>query len=95
METIKRITRFAPWQAGKVSAILYFGMGVLFAVPMGLISWLTPPSPNKAGPLFFVLLPFLYGLAGLVFVPLTCWLYNVAVKYVGGIEVTIATDSEE
>ena len=95
MESIRAINRIAPWQAAKVSALLYLGMGAIFAIPLGLVSWLTPPSPNKQGPLFFVLLPFGYALLGLIITPLMCWLYNVAVKYVGGIEVTVDTDSGE
>lgn len=42
-----------------------------------------------------MLAPFGYALAGFIFAPLTCWMYNVATKYVGGLEVTVDTESEE
>jgi uncharacterized membrane protein len=94
METKRIVLRVVPWQAGKVAAVMYFAIAVLFCVPMALISWLIPRAPNQPGPVFFLMLPILYALAGLIFVPLTCWLYNKTVKFVGGIEVVVDAASD-
>ncbi len=90
----RRIVRIAPWQAGKVSAVIYFVFGLLLAIPVGLLSLF---APSKAGEPqmsigFVIALPFLYALAGLIFVPLGCWIYNIAAKLVGGLEVTVEHD---
>jgi hypothetical protein len=86
----KRITHIAPWQAAKVSAVLYFVVGLIVAVPVGLMSLFVPPQPGHEPPgIGFVLsLPILYALIGLIFVPLGCWLYNTVAKFVGGFEIT-------
>jgi hypothetical protein len=68
----KRLSRIAPWQAGKLFALIYFFLSLLFVIPMLLVSTLVPmpagPGP-RLGPLVLVLFPFLYALAGLIFVP--------------------------
>ena len=93
----KKLSRIAPWQAGKLFALVYFVLSLIFVVPMELIA-LLGPKPAGPGPHFspalIILFPFLYALAGLVFVPLGCWIYNVAAKLVGGLEVTV-TDSAD
>jgi hypothetical protein len=43
-----------------------------------------PAGPGKLGPGMLVFFPFLYALAGLKFVPLACWIYNLAAGIVGG-----------
>lgn len=84
----KVVTRISPWQAAKPLALTYFAAGILVALPLGFIYALTPADPGepKLAPMFFMLLPFLYGLAALVFVPIGCWIYNRAASMVGGIE---------
>ena len=89
----KKITRIAPWQAGKLFAVIYFFVGLIFVVPMELAAMLAPtaagPGPHLS-PGLIILFPLIYALAGLVFVPLACWIYNIAARLVGGIEVTVA-----
>jgi hypothetical protein len=87
----KRLSRLSPWQAGKTLAVVYFGLGLIIAVPFGLLMSIvpTPPGQEKPGVVFFVLMPILYGIAGLVFVPLGCWLYNIAARLTGGVEVSV------
>jgi len=52
-------------------------------------------APMPVGPGFhlsvgiLLLFPFMYALVALIFVPLACWLYNTAAKFVGGLEVTV------
>jgi len=66
------------------------------AVPIGLLSYLAPAQPGEAkpGPFFFLVLPFLYGIAGFVFVPIGCWIYNKAAAIVGGVELTVETPTD-
>jgi hypothetical protein len=87
----KQLTHIAPWQAGKLFALIYFVMSIFLVVPFALISS-TIPS-NAAGPHFspalFIIMPFVYAMFGLVFVPLACWVYNLAARVVGGLEISI------
>ena len=85
----KRLVRIAPWQAGKVFALIYFALSLVFVIPMALLGTALPGS--KAAPPVAVLLlfPFLYALFGLIFIPLACWIYNVAAKFTGGLEVAV------
>jgi hypothetical protein len=41
-----------------------------------------------------ILFPFLYALAGLIFVPLACWIYNIAAGIVGGLQVSVADEAD-
>jgi hypothetical protein len=92
----KIVTRIAPWQCAKTLAVSYFAIGVVIAAPVGLLSSLFPAEPGQAkpGPIFFVVMPILYGIAGLIFVPIGCWIYNKAATLVGGVEVSVETKSE-
>jgi hypothetical protein len=93
----KRLNRIAPWQAGKLFAVVYFVLSLIFVVPLELIALLVPtptgPGPHLR-PALILLFPFLYALAALVFVPLGCWIYNVAAKLVGGLDITV-TDTAD
>ncbi|MDH3588652.1 MAG: hypothetical protein OEQ74_04545 [Gammaproteobacteria bacterium] len=88
---IRRLSRIAPWQAGKVAAVLYFLFGLLFAIPFALMNMFVDPAPGQIqGSLAFTIaIPIFYGLAGLIFVPFGCWVYNLVAKWVGGLEFTV------
>ena len=92
----KQLARIAPWQAGKLFALVYFFFSLLFVIPLLLISMFIPvpagPGP-RLGPGMLILVPFLYALGGLIFVPLGCWIYNIAAGIVGGLKVSIADDA--
>lgn len=90
---IKRLSRVSPWQAGKTLAVVYFLLSLFIAVPLGLLMSLMPavPGQERPGALFIIFMPVLYGLAGLIFVPLGCWIYNVAARLTGGVEVSVET----
>ena len=93
----KRLSRIAPWQAGKLFALVYFFLSLLFVIPMFFIFALapTPPGPGaKFSPGMLIFFPFLYALAGLIFVPLGCWIYNMAAKLVGGLQVSVTDDAD-
>jgi len=93
---VKRLTRISPWQTGKTLAAVYFAIALVIAIPLGLVFSLAPPIPGQERPgiLFFVFMPFLYAIAALIFVPLGCWIYNVAAGIFGGIEVTVESRSD-
>lgn len=89
------IKRILPLQAAKVSAVLYFIIGLVFGLPLTLIGMLgAPEGAEGPGPLFFLFLPFLYALMAFIFVPLFCWLYNLIVRWTGGIEVELDEKSQ-
>lgn len=93
----KRLSRIAPWQAGKLFALIYFAMSLLLVIPMALVSAYAP-MPQGAKPHFglgfLVCVPFLYALAALIFVPFGCWIYNTAAKLVGGLEISVTEGDE-
>ena len=93
----KRVSRIAPWQAGKLFALIYFFLSLLFVIPLALISAVVPipAGPgHRLGIGFLIFIPFLYALAGLIFVPLGCWIYNMAAKVVGGLQVSVTDDAD-
>lgn len=92
MET--EISRIAPFQAAKLAAVLYFIMGLVFAVPiMSLSLFFSPPEGaeqnNSMGIVFILILPFLYALMGFIFTPIMCWIYNLVAKYTGGLKFSL------
>jgi hypothetical protein len=94
---VKRLSRIAPWQAGKLFALIYFFFSLLIFIPAALISALVPipAAPgHRLSPGVLILFPLLYALAGLIFIPILCWFYNLAAKVVGGLEVSV-TDSAD
>ena len=91
MASTKRLSRIAPWQAGKLFAVIYFAMSLVFVLPLGLVSVFAPmPRFLRLG--LVVLVPFLYALLALILVPLACWIYNVAASLVGGLEFSVTED---
>lgn len=93
----RRLSRIAPWQAGRLFAVIYFFLSLLIAIPMALVSAFAPlpaaPGPH-AGLVVIILFPFMYALAGFLLVPLACWIYNTAAKFVGGLEITVTGDAD-
>jgi hypothetical protein len=62
---------------------------------MCLIATIAPmPAGAKFSPGILIFFPFLYALAGLIFVPLGCWIYNMAAKLVGGLQVSVTDDAD-
>ncbi len=93
----KRISRIAPWSAGRLFAVIYFIFSLLFIIPMALV-WNFAPIPAASkppiGPGVLVLVPFLYAVGGLLFVALGCAIYNLAARFVGGLEVTVVDEPD-
>ena len=90
---IRRVMRIAPWQAGKFFAVLYFILGLVFALPFALFSLAIPGQPGF-GVGFAIGLPFVYAIFGLIFVPLACLIFNLVAKFVGGLEFEVAAQDD-
>ena len=85
----KRLIRIAPWQAGKVFAVIYFCISLLVVIPMAVVTAVSPPVKGMPGSWFLIFIPIAYALVGLIFVPLCCWIYNLSARFTGGIEVAV------
>jgi len=96
LPTTRRIKRIAPLQLGKMLAILYGIMGLIF-IPFFLVMSAFAsqmPSPQRVGFLalgagFALFVPVIYAAMGFVFGALGALIYNVVAKWVGGIEVEV------
>jgi hypothetical protein len=82
---MRRVTRIAPWQAGKFFAVLYFIFGLIFAIPFAFVAQLAPDQTGfSVG--FAIAFPFVYAIGALIFVPLACLIFNLVAKLVGGLD---------
>jgi len=91
---LRRVTRISPWQAGKFFAVLYFIVGLIFAIPFALFSSLIPNGGGGFGIGFAIAMPFIYGICGLIFAPIACLIFNFVAGLVGGLEFTVAEGAE-
>src|SRR5688572_9169127 len=86
----RRIKRFAPLQLGKIMGVLYAGLGLLFAPFFLAMAVFELAAPTGLATLFGVGMaiatPILYGIAGFVGGLISAWLYNLAVRFTGGME---------
>jgi hypothetical protein len=93
LTTTRRLKSVAPLQAGKLAALVYGALGLLF-LPFFLVISLVGsqmPGPQKVGFMamgvgFAVLMPVLYAVMGFVLGCLGAFIYNLAAKWVGGLE---------
>ena len=84
---VHRVNRIDPLSAGKIAALLYGIMGLIF-VPFFMLASLV--GQDDALPVWvWLLLPPFYIVAGFVGTALGALLYNVIAQWVGGIEVTL------
>jgi hypothetical protein len=91
-----RIRRFGIMKTATVVAIMYMLIVGVFVVPFLLIALLVAPTQGSgamggvAGALVLgVVAIFAYGLIGWVFTALAAAIYNLAARWVGGIEVQV------
>lgn len=91
---MKRIRKFGVYQTAKVVAILYFLITAVFMIPFGLMASIFGDNfagfPFSGG-LIYILAPFLYGIIAFFITTIGCLIYNLTVKWIGGIEVDIET----
>jgi hypothetical protein len=92
----RRIKRIAPLQLGKMLAILYGIMGLIF-IPFFLIMSAVAtqmPSEQRVGMMamgagFAVFAPLVYGAMGFIIGALGAVLYNLIARWIGGVEVEV------
>jgi len=85
---MRQIRRFGILQTAKVVGVLYFIIGLLISIPVGLLSLAAgQPGEGPAPVLMILLFPLLYGVAGFVAVAAACWLYNIVAGRLGGIAI--------
>lgn len=91
MKTLKKID---PYQAGKVSGIIYFLISLLFIPFLLLFAIFAPDTDNELGIVgsigMAIFLPILYGVMGFIFGALGAWIYNVTFGLHGGIKVEVS-----
>ena len=93
-----RIRRFGVMKTATVVAIMYMLVVGVFVIPFGLLALLVTATQGSGGfgsasgiLLFGVVAIFGYGLLGWVFTAVAAAVYNIAARWVGGIEVQIET----
>jgi hypothetical protein len=96
LSAIRRIKRIAPLQLGKIMALTYGIMGLIFCPFFLLMTAFASHMPNNQrvgimalGTGFALFMPVLYAVMGFVFGVIGAFIYNVIAKWVGGIEVEV------
>lgn len=89
-----RIRRFGVMKTATVVAVMYMVIVAVFAIPIALLALLVAPSQGSGaagvGAVAFALVAILaYGVFGWVFTAIAVAIYNLAARWVGGIEVEI------
>ena len=86
----KRLTRVAPLQLGKVMAVLYGSISLIFVPFILVISMVASKAGGSNFPMLFLLfLPIVYAFAGFIGGLLVAAIYNVIAGWTGGIHFTI------
>ncbi len=88
-----QIKRIRVWQTARVAAIFYLILTALLFIPLGLAVLLIGKSQGKSV-LFFIFAPLLYCALGFIFVALSCAIYNLIARRMGGIEIEFDKEKE-
>jgi hypothetical protein len=88
---VHRLVRVDPLQAAKISAALYFLVGLL-VTPFFYFSYVIAPAGLGFTPGLIVGLPFLYAGVGFAFTALGCAVYNALARRLGGVEIELSTE---
>ena len=93
---MQRIRSIGIMSLARISGVIYGCLGLLvipFFGVAGLISLAAGEKETAVGGamflLFAILAPFLYGFIGFLAGALTAWIYNLAAKWIGGIEIDL------
>jgi hypothetical protein len=98
-----RIKRIDPMSAAKVGGVLYAGLGLLIGACVSVVmltigsaaalSEEGSPAGAIVGMFFgagsIVILPIVYGIIGAITLLISAWIYNVAARITGGIEIEV------
>lgn len=94
--TTRRIRRIAPLQLGKMLAILYGIMGLIFIPFFLAMSFLSAnlPQQQRTGMMAFgvgfaLFMPIMYAVMGFITGVIGAGAYNLVAKWIGGIEVDV------
>jgi len=85
------LKRIGPYSCAKVSAVLYFIIGLLVGLLFSLIALIGATIGNSPESMIFgvgavVIFPIFYGIIGFIGGAFMAWLYNRVVGWIGGIE---------
>ncbi len=93
-----RIRRFGVMKTATVVAIMYMVIVAIFVVPFVLLALVAAPTQGSSAMggvggilVIGIVAIFGYGLLGWVFTAIAAAVYNLAARWVGGIEVEIET----
>jgi hypothetical protein len=85
----QQLTRISPLRAGIISGVLYGVMALIF-VPLGLLAFVFHGKAGAATPfgggVFFIFMPVIYGGLGFMGGLIAAAVYNLVVKFTGGLE---------
>lgn len=86
----QKVKRIAPLQFGKLLAVVYALLSLIF-IPFMLIASSLAPDGSGFGLLFVIGMPVLYIIMGFIGGIIGAFFYNIAAKWVGGVELEIET----
>ena len=89
-----RIRRFSVIKTSNVAALIYMVAVAIFVIPFALLFAVAGTASQvqggvTGGIVFAVVAIFGYGLLGWVFTAIACLIYNLAARWVGGVEVQV------
>ncbi|HEX4331072.1 MAG TPA: hypothetical protein VH040_02935 [Usitatibacter sp.] len=90
----KRISRIAPVQLGKVAAVVYGVLSIPIMAIMAIAALFGPHANSTVSLVMIVVFPIIYIVFGFIFMALGALIYNLAAKWVGGIEFVTEEVSE-
>jgi heme A synthase len=82
----QQVARLSPHQNGKVFAVLAAVGSLVFLVPFFLFFIASAPQDARPPMLALLAMPFFYLIFGYVMVAVSCFVYNLMFKYIGGFE---------
>jgi len=96
LSTKRRIKRIAPLQLGKMLAVLYGILGLIFIPFFLFMTALTSQIPAEQrtgivamGAGFAICAPILYAIMGFIIGIIGAFIYNLVAKFIGGVEVEV------
>ncbi len=84
----QQIKSIGIFQAAKVITVLQAVIGLIYAV-IGIIVVIFAEGEARHGGIFLIFMPVIMGVFAFIFTALFCWIYNLIVRRMGGIEVIL------